>query len=345
GLERSARVRLPEAFDAAAVTGRLTGQLVAIPVAPLIHGTAFFNSVNVLDSGGCLVILRSRTFDPVELLDAIQRERVKTIFIVGDVFSKPMVAALDAEPERWDISSLRVVASSGVMWSAESKRALLTHNPNLMLVDALGSSEAIGMARSVSTASTETEAATFTVSRGTLVIDDAGQPIAPGSPQRGRVALKGRAPIGYYKDPVKSAETFPVINGERYSVPGDWATVAADGTVNLLGRGSVCINTGGEKVFPEEVEEALKKHPWVADAVAVAVPDDRFGSAVWAVVEPAAGAAELDEAELVGHVKQLLAGYKAPKRILPVPSIDRGVNGKVDYRRWTTYAAEQRAGL
>jgi acyl-CoA synthetase (AMP-forming)/AMP-acid ligase II len=336
-------VGLPESFDADAVTrrltGRLTGGLVAVPAAPLIHGTGFFNSVNVLDSGGCLVTLGSRSFDPVELLDAIQSERVKTIFIVGDVFSRPIVAALDAEPDRWDISSLRVVASSGVMWSTETKRALLRHNPDLILIDALGSSEAIGMARSISTASSESEAATFTVSRGTLVIDEAGQPVVPGSGQRGRVALRHRAPVGYYKDPVKSAETFPVIDGVRYSVPGDWATVSDDGTVNLLGRGSACINTGGEKVFPEEVEEALKKHASVADAVAVGVPDERFGSAVWAVVEPEAGS--IDETELIAHVKQHLAGYKAPKRILLVPSIERGVNGKVDYRRWTAYAAEQ----
>ena len=195
------------------------------------------------------------------------------------------------------------------------------------------------MARSISTASSESEAASFTVGQGTLVIDDDGRPVEPGSGLRGRVALRGRPPVGYYKDPEKSAETFPVINGVRYSVPGDWATVAADGTVNLLGRGSVCINTGGEKVFPEEVEEALKQHPSVADAVAVGVPDERFGSAVWAVVEPTGDS--IDEAELVSHVKQRLAGYKAPKRILTVPSIDRGVNGKVDYRRWTTYAVEQ----
>ncbi len=153
----------------------------------------------------------------------------------------------------------------------------------------------------------------------------------------GRVALRGRTPLGYYKDPEKSAGTFVVIDGVRFAIPGDYAVVEADGTLTLLGRGSVCINTGGEKVFPEEVEEVLKEHPTIHDAAVVGVPDERFGEAVTAVVEPEAGAT-VDEAAVIAFIKERLAAYKAPKRVLVVPSIGRAANGKMDYSRWRTYA-------
>ena len=163
--------------------------------------------------------------------------------------------------------------------------------------------------------------------------------VAPGSGEIGRVAVGGFQPIGYYKDPDKTAETFVEVDSQRYSIPGDFATVEADGSITLLGRGSVCINTGGEKVFPEEVEEAMKTHPAVADAVAVGVPDDRFGEAVTGVVELRSDA-DFDEAALIEHVKQHLAAYKAPKRVLAVPTIGRAPNGKVDYKRIKSDARE-----
>jgi fatty-acyl-CoA synthase len=172
------------------------------------------------------------------------------------------------------------------------------------------------------------------------VVTDDGRDVVPGSGDVGRVAVRGRTPVGYYKDPAKTAATFLEIDGERYSVPGDYATVDADGTLRLLGRGSVCINTGGEKVFPEEVEEALKTHPAVRDAVAVGVPDERFGEAITAVVEPAPGAA-LDEADVIAHVKARLASYKAPRRVIAVDAIGRAPNGKVDYRRLRRLAEER----
>ena len=152
-----------------------------------------------------------------------------------------------------------------------------------------------------------------------------------GSGEMGRVAMRGFTPIGYYKDPEKSAATFQVIDGVRYSIPGDFATVDTDGTVRLLGRGSQCINTGGEKVYPEEVEEILKTHPTVADAAVVGIPDERFGEAICALVEPHAGDA-IDEATLIAHVKEHLAGYKAPKRIVAIESVGRAANGKLDYK-------------
>ena len=310
----------------------------SLPACPLMHGTGLFNGTNTLNLGGSIVTLTSHRFDVVEFLDTVEREGVKSTFIVGDAFAKPILRALDAEPDRWDISSLRVIISSGVMWSTETKEGLLRHNPNLIMVDSYGSSEAIGMGSSVSEKGSAAKTATFRLSPESVVITEDGRLVEPGSGDVGKVGVRGFTPIGYYKDPEKSAATFPVIDGVRYSVPGDFATVEADGSITLLGRGSVCINTGGEKVFPEEVEEALKTHPSVHDAVAVGVPDDRFGQAVTAVVEPQRGTS-LDEDEVIAHVKSKLAHYKAPKRIFVVDDLERAANGKVDYKRWTEHAA------
>jgi acyl-CoA synthetase (AMP-forming)/AMP-acid ligase II len=225
------------------------------------------------------------------------------------------------------------------MWSKETKEGLLRHHGAMVLMDAFSSSEALGMGQSISGAGAAADTAKFELSPETIVIDDDNRPIAPGSDQIGRLAVGGRQPLGYYKDEEKTARTFLTIDGQRYSCPGDFATVDADGKITLLGRGSVCINTGGEKVFPEEVEEALKTHPSVLDAVAVGVPDDKFGEAVTAVVEAVPGA-EVDEADVIAHVKGRLAAYKAPKRVVVVDGIGRAANGKVDYKRWTAHAAD-----
>jgi fatty-acyl-CoA synthase len=270
------------------------------------------------------------------MLDVITTEKVQRLAIVGDALSKPMLAALDANPGRWDISSLLLVVSSGIMWSQDVKEALLRHHPNMLLVDAFASSEAMGMGASISSGTSAATTAKFTPGEDARVIRPDGTSVEPGSGEIGMVAVKGRTPIGYYKDPEKSAQTFPVLNGERWSVPGDHATVEADGTLTLLGRGSVCINTGGEKVFPEEVEVALRSHEAVTDAVAVGVPDERFGEAVCAVVEPMEGAS-IDSADLVAHVKGRLAAFKA-RHVVVVPSIGRAANGKADYRRLQAHA-------
>jgi acyl-CoA synthetase (AMP-forming)/AMP-acid ligase II len=225
------------------------------------------------------------------------------------------------------------------MWSKDVKAGLLRHNDRLLLVDTLGSSEAVGMASSVSSSKGGGAAGTasFRLGERTRVLSESGEEIPAGSPEPGLVALRGRTPIGYRGDEAKSAATFRVIDGVRWSIPGDWATVDADGTLRLLGRGSVCINTGGEKVYPEEVEEALKTHPAVADAVVVGLPDERFGEAITGVVQLRA---PVDEAALVAHVKAHLAGYKAPKRVLTVADIGRAPNGKVDYKRWKAEAMQ-----
>jgi 3-oxocholest-4-en-26-oate---CoA ligase len=314
--------------------------LRVLPACPQMHGTGQFTSFIALSGGGSVVTLTNRKLDIGEVLDTIEREAVQGLVIVGDAFAKPILAALDAEPGKWDLSSLFMMTSSGVMWSQSVKEGLLKHHPAMMLIDAFSSSEAIGLGQSVSTAGGTSDTAKFMLGETARVITDDGHDVAPGSGEIGRVAVRGYTPSGYYKDPEKSAATFVEIDGETYSIPGDYAMVEADGALTLLGRGSVCINTGGEKVFPEEVEEALKTHATVRDAVAVGLPDEKFGEAITAVVEAVEGAT-LDEAELVAHVKGHLAAYKAPKRVVPIDTIGRAPNGKVDYKRLKRYAADE----
>jgi acyl-CoA synthetase (AMP-forming)/AMP-acid ligase II len=311
-----------------------------LPACPQMHGTGNFPCLSTLSGGGSVVTLTNRTFDPVELLDTVEREGVNMLAMVGDAFGKPILRTLDDNEGRWDLSSLLGIVSSGVMWSQETKAGLLRHHPGMMLMDAFSSSEALGMGSSVSGAGQTAETAKFELSPETIVIDDDDRPLQPGSPEIGRLAVGGRQPLGYYKDPDKTAKTFLMIDGQRYSCPGDFATIDADGRITLLGRGSVCINTGGEKVFPEEVEEALKTHESVQDAVAVGLPDDKFGEAVTAIVEARPGA-DIDEAAVIAHVKGKLAAYKAPKRVVVVETIGRAANGKVDYKRLKGEAQER----
>jgi 3-oxocholest-4-en-26-oate---CoA ligase len=312
---------------------------VGMPACPLMHGTGLYTQLIILSLGGSSVTLTSRRFDVDEMFDTIERERVNQIAIVGDAFGKPMLRALDENPGRWDLTSLFLIASSGVMWSEPVKQGLLKHHPGMLLVDAFSSSEAVGMGQSVSSGASASETATFQLGENTIVITDDGRRVEPGSGEIGRVAVGGYQPIGYYKDPEKTAATFIELEGRRYSCPGDYATVEADGSLTLLGRGSVVINTGGEKVFPEEVEEVIKTFPGVRDAVAVGVPDDKFGEVVGAVVEPVPGAT-VDHEELKRHVRSKLAAYKAPKHVFTIDTIGRAPNGKVDYKRMKAYAAD-----
>jgi acyl-CoA synthetase (AMP-forming)/AMP-acid ligase II len=312
-----------------------------LPACPLMHGTGSFTSIGCLMVGGSVVTLTNRRFDAAELLDTIDRDSVNVIAIVGDAFAKPILAALDEHPGRWKLSTLLAMISSGVMFSEESKQGLLKHHPTMMLIDAFSSSEALGMGSSVSSGSSTEHTAHFTLGPDVRVLDpDTGKNVSPGSGEVGVLALGGRNPLGYYKDEEKSAKTFKEIDGVRYSIPGDFATVDNDGSIQLLGRGSVVINTGGEKVFPEEVEEALKTYPSVRDAVAVAIPDKRFGEVVAAVVELKPDAAAPTEQELIDHVKGRLAAFKAPKRVRFVKSIERSPAGKIDYARHRSETTE-----
>ena len=309
--------------------------MTLLPACPLMHGTGGFTAMECLAEGGHVVTLTSRQFDPVELLDTIVRRQVNGVVIVGDAFAKPILAALDAEPGRWDLASLEAIVSSGVMWSEESKQGLLRHHPGILLIDAFGSSEALGLGTSLSSRRGSAKTAQFRLGRDVRVVDADGGDVEPGSGRTGVLALGGRIPLGYYKDEAKTAATFRVIDGTRYSIPGDYAEVRPDGSIHLLGRGSVCINTGGEKVYPEEVEEAVKTVPGVRDAVVVGIPHERFGEEIVAVVELERGTPgdPVTDEVVIEHVKARLAGYKAPRRVRFVPTIGRSPAGKVDYAR------------
>ena len=308
---------------------------VQLAAAPLMHGTSGLTGLQTLTLGGTLVTLGSHSFDAAELWRTVDAEGVTMTSIVGDAFARPMLDELNAAAERgepYSGASLRNVASSGVMWSAEVKAGLLEHLPGAMMSDLLGSSEGAGIASKIDTADTQATTAKFELSDVAQVFGDDDQPVKPGSGQIGRVAVGGPLPLGYYKDPEKTAATWPTIGGQRWSMAGDLATVEADGTITLLGRGSNCINTGGEKVFPEEVEEALKLHPAVTDALAVGLPDERWGQRVAAVVAVNRGdGVAADEASLIAFTKEHLAGYKAPKQISIVGELQRKPNGKPDY--------------
>ena len=314
---------------------------VHIPASPLMHGTGVMTSIQTLFLGGTVVTLEGRSFDPDELWSTVARERVTQIAIVGDAFGKPMVRALEeaeARGEPYDLSSLALLVSSGVIWSAGVKAALQARQP-MVLLDSLGSSEGVGFASSITTPGDEARTARFKVGPRTKVLDDAGRDVAPGSGEQGMLALGGYLPVGYYKDPSKTAATFRTLGGVRYSVPGDWATVDVDGTITLLGRGSVCINSGGEKIYPEEVEEALKRDPAVADCVAVGVPDDRYGEAVTAVV--AAEPGQMVDPVSLREGDGGLARFKRPRHVVVVDEIPRGPNGKADYA-WARRTAAAR---
>lgn len=323
--------RDPAIADLDHIRARLSGATppVGLPAAPLMHGTGFVFAATILNRGGTVVTLSGKSFDATELLDTMTDRGVTDICIVGDAFCRPIVDALDNQPERWDMSRLKVVSSSGMAWSASIKERLLVHASDALLIDFLNSSEASGMGRALTSVKKAPRAAHFQLGKNACVIDEDGRPIAKGSGMSGRVAVRGHLPLGYFKDPEKTAATFPVIDGVRYSIPGDLATIEEDGSITLLGRGSTCINTGGEKVFPEEVEDAIKSLDEVADALVVGVPHVRFGQMVVAAVEWAYGTVA-DEAKLLDHLRGRLAGHKIPRSIMPVGSLGRGPNGKAD---------------
>jgi len=311
-----------------------------MPVCPEMHGTGLLTALGTLARGGTVVTIGSAHFDPQQIWQTVQDQQVTSMAIVGDAFGRPLLQALEQNPGAYDLSSLMVIISSGVMWSPEIKQGLLKHNPQMSLVDSFGASEAIGFGQSVTTADQGVAVAKFAIGDFTRVFSEDHREITPGSEEPGFVARCGGIPRGYYKDPEKSAKTFPEINGVRYSIPGDWCQVAADGTITLLGRGSVCINTAGEKVYPEEVEEVLKTHPAIKDALVVGVPDDKWGQAVTAAVE-LADEAVLDEAELKVFIRRSLAAYKCPKHVFVIDQLGRAANGKADYKAVGQYIKTQ----
>ncbi len=312
-----------------------------IPACPMMHGTGLLTALGNMMSGGCVVTLDNQSLEPHELWAAVDRNKVQQVAIVGDAVAKPMLRALEEAPGKYDLSSIVTIISSGVMWSTEVKRGLLKHMPNAIMTDSFGASEAVGLGSSLMTKDGEIATAKFQIGERCQVFDENDDPVVPGSGTPGFIALGAPIPVGYYKDPEKSAKTFKTVRGERYSIPGDWCLVEPDGTLTLLGRGSACINTAGEKVYPEEIEEALKTHPWVEDALVVGIPDEKWGQAVTGVVKLSPGAT-FDEETLRSHVRNQLAGYKTPKRILIGTSVAfRAANGKADYKTVTEFAKQE----
>ena len=305
--------------------------MVAMSGPPLMHGTGcWLGMMTPHMFGGTAVLLQGRGLEPVEVWDTVEREAVQHLIIVGDAFAKPLLRALDDARGRWDLSSLRLMVSSGAMFSVDVKLGLIGHLPALAIADVLGSTEG-GMGTSITTKDTPGgETAKFALSATAKVFTDDGREVEPGSGEIGMVANGGMVPVGYYKDPEKSARTFREVNGVRYSFPGDMATIAADGSLVLFGRGSNCINTGGEKVFPEEVEEALKGHRAVEDALVFGLPDERFGQRVVGVVSLSPGG-EASTDEIITDARSRLASYKLPRELRLVERVPRAPNGKADY--------------
>jgi acyl-CoA synthetase (AMP-forming)/AMP-acid ligase II len=296
--------------------------LTALATPPLMHSSAAWLAFQTLFTGGTLVMTPLGRFDAATIWDLVTREKVQVLVIVGDAMARPLVDELTANTDRYDTSNLWVIGSGGALLGDTTKQRLLELLPERMIADGFGSSET-GVLGSK-------QGATFLVNADTAVLDEDGKPVVPGSGVTGRLARRGHIPLRYHKDPEKTARTFVTLGGERWAMPGDMATVEADGSITLLGRGSLTINTGGEKVFPEEVEAPLKEHPSVADAVVVGVPDERWGERVVAVVEARAGAAPtLDE--LQAHCRAHVAGYKVPRALVLVDKIVRSPAGKADY--------------
>ncbi len=310
-----------------------------LPASPFMHGGAHWTALSALLSGGTVIVGPSPSFDADRTLQLVADEHVTLLVIVGDAYARPLCDALDRYDHRDDLSSLTVVLSGGALLSPSSKDALLERLPGCMVVDGFGASETGGQGRSVAIAGARPQWPSFVMDTTSAVLDDDLRPVAAGSGVVGRLARRGRVPLGYYGDPVRSAETFPVIDGERWALSGDGATVEADGTIRVLGRRSSSINTGGEKVHPEEVEAVLKDHADVYDAVVVGLPDAHWGERVAAVVRLRPGTMTTPDA-LRTHVRTRLAAYKAPRLVVFVDEIERSSSGKAD-RAWAARRAEE----
>jgi fatty-acyl-CoA synthase len=317
------------------------GEIRALPAPPFMHGAAHWVAFNMWFVGGTILVQsQPDRLDPADIWSTVARERANALTIVGDAFGRPLADEL--RHRSYDLSSLRLLTSGGAILTAALKRELLELLPGVRLLDALGSSESGAQASHASQDSNTAETGRFQLAPGNLVLrEDLSAPVAPGGGEQGWLARSGAVPLGYFRDPEKTAKTFPVIGGVRYAVPGDRAMLEADGRLRLLGRDSVTINTGGEKVFAEEVEHALKHHPAVYDAVVVGTPHPRWGQQVTAVVRLRAGESPSEEA-LLAVARAHVAAYKLPKRFVFVDEIRRSPSGKADYR-WAKEAALDRS--
>ena len=311
--------------------------MVRMAPAPLIHGAAMVATLACLFSGDTAVIMPK--FDPDAIWAAVQRHKVNVLSVIGDAMARPLMEALatGASTGAYDTSSLVSFNSTAALFSPAVKDACMKALPTVFISEAIGSTETgfAGLAF-VSADDEHRGGPTVTAGPDVIVLGDDNKPVAPG--QIGRLARGGHVPLGYYNDPVKTAAMFAVVDGRRYAIPGDLARVEEDGSVTLLGRGNTCVNSGGEKVFPEEVEGALKSHPDVFDALVIGIPDDLLGQRVAALVQPRP-AATPDPAALQEHVRGHIAGYKVPRSIWLTDTIRRTVSGKADYAWAREYAA------
>jgi acyl-CoA synthetase (AMP-forming)/AMP-acid ligase II len=320
----------------------LEGRSRCVPACPFMHGTAHWMAFGALFTGGTVIVDPHRHFDALGLWQLIADEQANFLVIVGDAFARPLVDALDSPAgTALDVSSCRVLLSGGAILSPSVKQALVERLPGTLVVDGYGASETGGQGQSITVAGGEISGSPrFSMDADTMVLTDDLEPAAAGVV--GKLARRGHVPLGYYKDEAKTAATFPVIDGVRWSVPGDHAVLGDDGMITLLGRGSVSINTGGEKVYPEEVEAALKSHTAVHDAIVVGVPDARWGERVVAVVQPRNGA-DISLDALQEHASRHVARYKVPRAMVVVDAIVRSPSGKPDYR-WARATALEDAG-
>jgi len=316
--------------------------MVRLPIPPMIHGATQSATWMSLFSGQTVVL--APEFNADEVWRMIHEHKVNLLFFTGDAMARPLLDALLAHQEEgntYDLSSLFLLASTAALFSTSLKEKFLELLPNRIITDSIGSSETgFGGTSVVAKGQSHTGGPRVTIDKNTAVLDEDGNPVEPGSGKRGVIAKRGHIPVGYFKDEKKTAETFKTFNGVRYAIPGDFAEVEADGTVTMLGRGSVSINSGGEKIYPEEVEAALKGHPDVFDALVVGVPDPRFGQHVAAVVHPREGSRP-PLAELDAFVRKEIAGYKVPRSLWYVDEIKRSPAGKPDYR-WAKDLTEER---
>jgi fatty-acyl-CoA synthase len=309
------------------------GVVVSLPCCPLMHGTGMWvSAMPTLIGGGTVVLLEARSFDAHEVWRVVEKEGVAIIVIVGDPFARPLLRALEereAEGHPYDTSSVRMISSSGAIWSSEIKDGLRSRL-SAILADGLGSTEGGSIAVSGATRDVAAPTAHFTLAPDSKVIDEDGHELSRGTGEQGMIATRTAA-YGYYKDPEKTAQTFITLDGESYVLTGDWATVDEDGSVNLLGRGSMSINSGGEKIFAEEVEEAVKRHPLIDDCLVVGIPDERFGQRVVAVIGTVAPSPPKPE-EINEFLRPTLAHYKIPKAVVVRETVRRTANGKADYK-------------
>jgi acyl-CoA synthetase (AMP-forming)/AMP-acid ligase II len=319
------------------------GSGVHLPIAPLMHGATQWAVMGRSFVGSTVVIMAK--FDPHAVWDLVEKEGVNSVMITGDAMGKPLIESLDDVGTSHDLSSLVAVVSSAALFSAPVKDQFFERLPNIMITDAVGSSEGgnNGMTMVTPGHTAMKSGPTVHLLGQTVVFDEDLNPVEPGSGVIGKIARSGDIPQGYYNDPKKTAEVFIQVRGTRYVMPGDYATVEADGSITLLGRGSIVINSGGEKIFPEEVESSVRSHPDVMDAIVCGAPDERWGQTVAAIIQPRVGHEAPSLESIQEHCRTSIAGYKLPRRLHVVELIQRSPSGKPDYS-WATAIVTADAG-